>query len=42
MEVIWVALCLENGLVGQGDTKEGAIEAKEPISESFELKAVYA
>jgi len=74
----WVALCLENGLVGQGDTKEGAVEklkeaiasfedvrkseadiysapvsikelhefltveAKEPISESFELKAVYA
>ena len=74
----WVALCLENGLVGQGDTKEGAVEklkeaiasfedvrkseadiysapvsikelhefltveAKEPILESFELKAVYA
>ena len=74
----WVALCLENGLVGQGETKEGAVkklkeaitsfedvrkseadiysapvsikelhefltvEAKEPILESFELKAVYA
>jgi len=74
----WVALCLENGLVGQGNTKEGAVEklkeaiisfedvrkskadtysapisikelhefltveAKEPILESFELKAVYA
>ena len=74
----WVALCLENGLVGQGDTKERAVEklkeaiasfedvrkseadiysapvsikelhefltveAKEPILESFELKAVYA
>ena len=22
----WVALCLENGLVGQGNTKENAIE----------------
>ena len=74
----WVALCLENGLVGQGESKEGAVkklkeaitsfedvrkseadiysapvsikelhefltvEAKEPILESFELKAVYA
>lgn len=74
----WVALCLENGLVGQGDTKEGAVErlkeaitsfeevrkreediyaapisikelhefltveAVEPVSEPFELRAVYA
>ena len=74
----WVALCLENGLVGQGNTKENAIEklkesvdsfsavckeksevysaplsikelhefltveGKEPESESYELRAVYA
>lgn len=74
----WVALCLENGLVAQENTKEGAIsklkeaiesfqlvyqseenvynspvsikdiheflmvEGKEPISEVFELRAVYA
>lgn len=74
----WVALCLENGLVAQETTKEGAIdklkeaiesfeivyqaeeniynspvsikdihefltvEGKEPISEVFELRAVYA
>lgn len=74
----WVALCLEDGLVGQGITKEDAIgklkeaiesledvyktesdicsvplsikelhefltvEGKEPTSESYELKAVYA
>jgi predicted RNase H-like HicB family nuclease len=74
----WVALCLENGLVAQENTKEGAIdklkeaiesfkivyqseeniynspvsikdiheflmvERKEPISEVFELRAVYA
>jgi len=74
----WVALCLENGLVGQGVTKEDAIrklkeaiesfeevsekdsdiysasvsikelhefltiESKEPISEEYELRAVYA
>jgi len=74
----WVALCLENGLVGQGDTKDDAIkklkeaiesfeeeyrkesdiwsapisikelhefltvEGKEPISEEYELRAVYA
>ncbi len=23
---VWVALCLENGLVGQGDTKPGAVQ----------------
>lgn len=74
----WVALCLENGFVGQGTTKESAIEklkeaidsfsdvckeesevysaplsikelheflkveAKEPASESYELRAVHA
>jgi hypothetical protein len=74
----WVALCLENGLVAQENTKEGAIdklkeamdsfqivyqseeniynspvsikdiheflmvEGKEPISEIFELRAVYS
>jgi predicted RNase H-like HicB family nuclease len=74
----WVALCLENGLVGQGDTKDEAImklkeaiesfeeefkkegdiysaplsikelhefltvEGKEPVSEEYELRAVYA
>jgi predicted RNase H-like HicB family nuclease len=74
----WVTLCLENGLVGQGVTKEDAIrklkeaiesfeevsekdsdiysaslsikelhefltvESKEPISEEYELRAVYA
>lgn len=76
--VFWVALCLENGLVGQGSTKENAIkklkeaidsfedihkkesdvysaplsikelhefltiEGKEPVSEEYELRAVYA
>ena len=74
----WVALCLENGLVGQGNGKEHAIkklkdaidtfedarqnepdihcepisikelhefltvEGIDPISESFELRALYA
>jgi predicted RNase H-like HicB family nuclease len=74
----WVALCLENGLVGQGNTQENAIAhlqdaieslemvensvegiyqapisvkdlhefltvaSAEPISEVFELRAVYA
>ncbi len=74
----WVALCLENGLVGQGTIKEEAIaklkeaiesfqivydtekdidnkpisikdlhefltiESQEPISDTFELRAVYA
>lgn len=74
----WVALCLENGLVGQGKTKDDAVgklkdalesfeeenkrdsdiysapvsvkelhefltvEGKEPISEEYELRAVYA
>ncbi len=74
----WVALCLENGIVGQGITKEDStiklkeaidsldevkktesdiyseplsikelhefltVEGKEPISESYELRAVHA
>jgi predicted RNase H-like HicB family nuclease len=74
----WVALCLENGLVGQGSTKENAVgklreaidsfqdiykkdcdvysaplsikelheflmvEGTEPVSEGYELRAVYA
>lgn len=74
----WVALCLENGLVGQGDTGDNAIkklkeaiesfeeecmregdvynaplsikelhefltvEGKEPVSEEYKLRAVYA
>ncbi|NET62349.1 MAG: type II toxin-antitoxin system HicB family antitoxin [Symploca sp. SIO2E6] len=74
----WVALCLENGIVGQGDTQEQAItklreavqsfqevyvsqadvycnpisikelhefltvESKEPVSENYEFRAVYA
>lgn len=74
----WVALCLENGIVGQGETQDGAIaklkeaiesfqavqhdephihsesisitelheflmvEAEEPTSEVYELRAVYA
>ncbi|NES19723.1 MAG: type II toxin-antitoxin system HicB family antitoxin [Symploca sp. SIO3E6] len=74
----WVALCLENGLVGQGDTQEQAItklreavqsfqevyasqadvycnpisikelhefltvESKQPVSEAYEFRAVYA
>lgn len=32
----WVALCLENGLVGQGLTKENAIEKLKEAIESFE------
>ena len=32
----WVALCLENGLVGQGDTKEGAVERLKEAIISFE------
>jgi len=76
--IYWVALCLENGLVGQGITKENAmqklkeavesfqevyktesdiysaplsikelhefltVEGKEPVSETYELRAVNA
>jgi len=32
----WVALCLENGLVGQGDTKDDAIKKLKEAIESFE------
>jgi len=32
----WVALCLENGLVGQGETKEGAVEKLKEAIASFE------
>ncbi len=31
----WVALCLENGLVGQGDSKERAIEKLKEAIDSF-------
>ncbi|MBI4378257.1 MAG: type II toxin-antitoxin system HicB family antitoxin [Nitrospinae bacterium] len=77
-EIYWVVLCLENGLVGQGISKEEAVkklkeaigsfedacksegdiysaplsirelhefltvEGKKPISEEYELRAVYA
>ncbi len=32
----WVALCLENGLVGQGTTKEQSIKKLKEAIESFE------
>ena len=32
----WVALCLENGLVGQGDGKERAIKKLKEAIDSFE------
>ncbi len=32
----WVALCLENGLVGQGTTKEASIGKLKEAIESFE------
>jgi len=32
----WVALCLENGLVGQRDTKKGAVERLKEAIISFE------
>jgi predicted RNase H-like HicB family nuclease len=32
----WVALCLENGLVGQGDTKDEVIKNLKEAIESFE------
>jgi len=43
----WVALCLENGIVGQGYTKEAAIEKlKEAIDSTVEAQrmdsAVYS
>lgn len=43
----WVALCLENGMIGQGDTKEAAIaKLKEAIDSVVEAQrtdsAVYS
>ncbi|MEH2299857.1 type II toxin-antitoxin system HicB family antitoxin [Nostoc sp.] len=35
----WVALCLENGIVGQGNSQEDAIKKLKEAIESFE--AVY-
>lgn len=39
----WIALCLENGLVGQGDTKENAVEklkeAIEPFNEVYKTES---
>lgn len=32
----WVALCLENGIVGQGETKEEAISKLQEAIESFQ------
>ena len=32
----WVALCLENGLVGQGNTKDAAIDKLKEAVDSFE------
>jgi len=35
----WVALCLENGIVGQGDTKENAVvKLKEAIGSIEEVR----
>jgi len=34
--VYWVALCLENGLVGQGKTKDVAVKKLKEAIESFE------
>ena len=34
--IYWIALCLENGLVGQGDTKENAISKLREAVSSFE------
>jgi predicted RNase H-like HicB family nuclease len=35
----WVALCLENGIVGQGDTQENAVNKLKEAIDSFQ--AVY-
>ena len=32
----WVGLCLENGIVGQGDTQEDAVNKLKSAIESFE------
>jgi predicted RNase H-like HicB family nuclease len=34
--IYWVALCLENGLVGQGVTKENAIQKLKEAVDSFQ------
>ncbi|MBE9007090.1 type II toxin-antitoxin system HicB family antitoxin [Fortiea sp. LEGE XX443] len=33
----WVALCLENGIVGQGNTQEDAISKLKEAIESFQV-----
>ncbi|MEH2164273.1 MAG: type II toxin-antitoxin system HicB family antitoxin [Nostoc sp.] len=33
----WVALCLENGIVGQGNSQEDAIKKLKEAIESFEI-----
>ncbi|MFN6561940.1 MAG: type II toxin-antitoxin system HicB family antitoxin [Nostoc sp. ChiSLP01] len=33
----WVTLCLENGIVGQGNTQEDAINKLKEAIESFEI-----
>lgn len=38
--IYWVALCLENGLVGQGKSKENAIEKLKESIESLESTRV--
>jgi predicted RNase H-like HicB family nuclease len=32
----WVALCMENGIVGQGETQDSAIEKLKEAIESFQ------
>lgn len=33
----WVSLCLENGIVGQGNTQEKAVDKLKEAIESFQL-----
>lgn len=33
----WVALCLENGIVGQGDNQENAVNKLKEAIESFQI-----
>ena len=33
----WAALCLENGIVGQGETQDHAVEKLKEAIESFQL-----
>jgi len=37
----WVALCLENGIVGQGESKETAVEKLKEAIDSFEEARKY-